>query len=79
VVRLGPRGLEVEWQVGPVPVADGVGKEIIALYTTDIQVPAASSLAALFTEQWHLPHRLQRAAADGEEAGGAALIHHRLH
>ena len=29
--------MEMEWVVGPIPVDDGVGKEIIALYCTDIQ------------------------------------------
>lgn len=28
--------VEVEWLVGPIPVADSIGKEIINIYTTDI-------------------------------------------
>lgn len=29
--------VEVEWTVGPIPTADGIGKEIILRYDTDIQ------------------------------------------
>lgn len=39
VVRLVPgpiEAVEFEWTVGPIPVADGVGKEIVALYKTDL-------------------------------------------
>jgi len=32
----GEQAMEVEWRVGPIPVQDGVGKEIISLYCTDI-------------------------------------------
>uniref|UniRef100_A0A8C1Z9Z1 Alpha-mannosidase n=1 Tax=Cyprinus carpio TaxID=7962 RepID=A0A8C1Z9Z1_CYPCA len=39
VVRLyeGHRELELEWTVGPVPVADGLGKEVITRLDTDIK------------------------------------------
>uniref|UniRef100_A0A673FTU5 Lysosomal alpha-mannosidase n=1 Tax=Sinocyclocheilus rhinocerous TaxID=307959 RepID=A0A673FTU5_9TELE len=39
VVRLyeGHRELEMEWTVGPVPVADGLGKEVITRLDTDIK------------------------------------------
>ena len=33
----GGRTAEVEWIVGPVPVEDNIGKEIIMRYDTDIQ------------------------------------------
>jgi lysosomal alpha-mannosidase len=38
VVRLekGAVALEFEWTVGPVPISDGVGKEVISRYTTSI-------------------------------------------
>ena len=29
--------VEVEWTVGPIPIDDGIGKEIIVRYDTDIQ------------------------------------------
>ncbi|XP_053622744.1 lysosomal alpha-mannosidase-like [Plodia interpunctella] len=29
--------IELEWQVGPVPIADGVGKELFIRYTTNLQ------------------------------------------
>lgn len=32
--------VEVEWTVGPIPVGDGIGKEIIVRYDTDIQSEA---------------------------------------
>jgi hypothetical protein len=35
-VYKGAREAEVEWTVGPVPVGDGVGKEVVARYTTGI-------------------------------------------
>uniref|UniRef100_A0A8C1PA33 Alpha-mannosidase n=1 Tax=Cyprinus carpio TaxID=7962 RepID=A0A8C1PA33_CYPCA len=39
VVRLyeGHRELELEWTVGPVPIADGLGKEVITRLDTDIE------------------------------------------
>jgi len=38
VVRLGLSGeVEVDWQVGPIPVEDGVGKEVVVVYKTEIQ------------------------------------------
>jgi len=32
--------VEVEWQVGPIPIDDSIGKEIILRYDTDIQSQA---------------------------------------
>ena len=32
----GEEAIEIEWVVGPIPVEDGVGKEIIAFYCMDI-------------------------------------------
>ena len=29
--------VEVEWLVGPIPISDGIGKEIIAQYSTPVQ------------------------------------------
>merc|ERR1712130_609961 len=44
VVLLGLSGeVEVEWQVGPIPVEDGVGKEVVVVYRTDIQSNATFS------------------------------------
>ena len=38
----GEEAIEIEWVVGPIPVDDGVGKEIIALYCTDIPTQTAA-------------------------------------
>merc|ERR1719153_640363 len=32
----GEQAMEVEWRVGPIPVQDRIGKEIVSLYCTDI-------------------------------------------
>jgi len=38
VVRLGlGGGVELEWQVGPIPVEDGIGKEVVVVYKTEIR------------------------------------------
>ena len=29
--------IEIDWTVGPIPVSDGIGKEVIIRYSTDIQ------------------------------------------
>ena len=35
-LRAGARGIEMEWTVGPIPVADGQGKEVIIRFNTSL-------------------------------------------
>ena len=34
---VGSLDVEVEWLVGPIPISDGIGKEIIAKYSADVE------------------------------------------
>ncbi len=50
---VGSTAVELEWTVGPIPVADGYGREVISKFTSELVTGGEELVCFVWNEQYY--------------------------